>query len=195
MNVNAPFMPMFTISSSLGPVSNITQGVGRSDTLRALVTNAGVATLNYQWYIDGNLIHSATGDRLILDTVFNNDTITCLVTSTSACGDSTGSAGVRIYLENLGVQTMSSTSDVKLIPNPNKGYFTLSGVVNAVDNQDVSIEVTNVIGQVVYTGAAKVVNGTINEKIELSNTLSNGMYILNMRSGTDRSVFNFVIEK
>jgi len=195
MNVNAPFMPMFTISSSLGAVSNITQGVGRSDTLRALVTNAGVATLNYQWYIDGNLIHSATGDRLILDTVFNNDTITCLVTSTSACGDSTGSAGVRIYLENLGVQTMSSTSDVKLIPNPNKGYFTLSGVVNAVDNQDVSIEVTNVIGQVVYTGAAKVVNGTINEKIELSNTLSNGMYILNMRSGTDRSVFNFVIEK
>ena len=85
-------------------------------------------------------------------------------------------------------------SDVRILPNPNQGSFSLKGNVSA-DNEEVTVEVTDVLGQVIYKHKIKVHNGAINEKISLDGTLANGMYMLNLRSGTENKVFHFVIEK
>jgi hypothetical protein len=51
------------------------------------------------------------------------------------------------------------------------------------------------LGQVVYSSKIMTSNGNINQMIQLSNTVSNGMYLLNLRSGTDNKVFHIVIDK
>jgi hypothetical protein len=51
------------------------------------------------------------------------------------------------------------------------------------------------LGQSVYFNKVSTNNGTINEHIKLSNTLANGMYLLNVRSGETTNVFHIVIEQ
>ena len=51
------------------------------------------------------------------------------------------------------------------------------------------------LGQVVYKNKMVIQGGKIDEQIRLGNTLSNGMYLLNLRSGTDNQVFHFVVEQ
>jgi hypothetical protein len=51
------------------------------------------------------------------------------------------------------------------------------------------------LGQVVYRNNVTAHNGNINELISLSNTLANGMYMLNLNSGNEHKVFHFVIEQ
>ena len=76
--------------------------------------------------------------------------------------------------------------DVRVLPNPNKGDFTLKGTIGADVTEVVTIDVTNMLGQVVFSGKTKAIHGVINEKIIVDNMLSNGVYLLNLRSG-DRS--------
>jgi len=83
--------------------------------------------------------------------------------------------------------------DVRLVPNPNKGAFSLQGTLATASNEELNVEVTNMLGQVVYSGKVKANAGAINERIELSNAAS-GMYLLNLSTGNDRAVFHFVIE-
>jgi hypothetical protein len=76
--------------------------------------------------------------------------------------------------------------DARVLPNPNNGQFTLKGSLGTDVTEMVEIDITNMLGQVIYSDKVKAVNGVINEKINVDNTLSNGMYLLNLRSG-DRS--------
>jgi hypothetical protein len=103
---------------------------------------------------------------------------------------------VIIRLLGVGVaQVSSASSDVRLVPNPNKGTFSVTGNLGTSIDQEVTLEVTNMLGQVIYTGKTRTQNGSINEHIQLGSNLPNGMYILDLRSGTEKSVFHFVIEQ
>jgi hypothetical protein len=81
-----------------------------------------------------------------------------------------------------------------MMPNPNKGEFTLQGAFGNGD-EEVVAEVTNMLGQVVYQNSLTTNNGTINSQISLGGSLANGIYMLNLRSGDQRQVIRFVIEK
>ena len=102
-------------------------------------------------------------------------------------------------LYNVGVATVASNMvAIRLIPNPNKGVFTVKGDLGlpiAIGNEEVTMEVTNMLGQVLYSNKTVVENGKIDRQIELGNNLANGMYILNIRSGSQNSVFHFAVEK
>jgi len=39
------------------------------------------------------------------------------------------------------------------------------------------------------------INGDINERLSVKNNLANGMYLINLRSGTVSNVFHVVIEQ
>ena len=79
-----------------------------------------------------------------------------------------------------------------LIPNPNNGQFTLKGTVGG-NNEEYTIEVVNMLGQVIYTHNTTSRNSEINEHIQLDGNVANGMYLLNMRSATENTVLHFVI--
>ena len=85
--------------------------------------------------------------------------------------------------------------DVQLIPNPNNGTFAVAGTMGTTQDVEVTLEVTDVLGQVIYNNKVTATGGRISEKISLNNTLVNGMYILNIKALTGRNVFHFVVKK
>jgi len=106
------------------------------------------------------------------------------------------SDAVMITSTNVAVHNVTAAeSDIKLVPNPNKGIFTLKGTLGTNLDQEVTVEVTDVIGQVIYTGKVTAHGGIVDAAVQLGNNIANGMYIVNFRAGSDNKVFHMVIEQ
>ena len=185
-------VPAVTLTATQGTVIN----VGQQDTVIATVTGAGVGTPSYQWLLNNNVVPGATNSSFVFSIYFNYDSIVCEVTSSGMCGGVTTSKLIVITINDVSVkQIIANNSDIKLIPNPNKGVFNLKGTLGTADDQEVYVEVTNMLGQVVYKNKIMSVNGVVDEHIELGGSLANGMYLLNLRSGSINDVFHFVVEQ
>ncbi|HTA84603.1 MAG TPA: PKD domain-containing protein [Bacteroidia bacterium] len=80
----------------------------------------------------------------------------------------------------------ASNSETTVYPNPNNGSFRI--VVNGVaDNKNAEVEITNILGEVVYQTTANASNGTITKDISLPG-VSNGTYFV--RVITSGNVYN-----
>lgn len=190
MEVDLPTLPVVTIASN--PGTSIS--AGETVTFTATVLNGG-STPSYQWLVNGNAVPGATMPSFSTNALSDNDSVTCQVLSSGGCPGLVGFNSVRIHIYRVGVQSIGGVnSDIKLLPNPNKGSFVVKGTLGVTD-EEVSIEVTNMLGQVVYKSIAQTHNGEINERIELQNGLANGMYMLNLRAGSEQKVFHVVIEQ
>ena len=167
---------------------------GNTDSLWTIVTNAGPDP-TYQWEINGVPIPGATSSSLVKQ--FNNyDSVTCIVTSSGVCQGISTFDWVYITIIPAGVQQYTvGNSDIRLLPNPNKGVFTVKGTLGTLTDEEISLEVTDMLGQVVYRNKVMTHDGKINEQVRMENVLANGMYLLNLRSGSDNKVFHFVIEQ
>ena len=191
MEVDAPLTPAVTITANPG----FTVANGQSLTLNAAVTNGGPAP-TYQWYINGLPVPGQVSSSFTSNTFFNGDSVTCRVLSSGGCSGIPGSKSVTVHVTVSGVkQLVSAGSDIRLVPNPNKGLFSLKGTLATTDDQEVSVIITNMVGQVVYRNTFSANGGKVDEQISLNSTLANGMYLLNMRSGDQNDVFHFVIEQ
>lgn len=186
MTVQEPVIPSVVITASPG----LSIAAGTSDTLTAVVTSGAAAPI-YQWYKGSTAITGATSSVLIRNNFVNGDSISCVVTNTDACGLYSFNA-VKIRVRTVGVASVANNgSDIMVMPNPSKGVFTVKGTMSAT-NEDVVMEVSNMLGQVVYSNKVTAQNGAINENVQLSNVAS-GMYILSLRSGTESKIFHIVI--
>lgn len=194
MTVDSAVVPVVDIKSSWGPMKDAV-GVGQIDTFTAIVKSSPIYNYTYQWYIQGTPVPGANQPVYIDHATYNNDVVSCQVTKTGACGDQTSTVKTTVVMKNLGAQSLTTISDISVIPNPNKGEFTVKGTLGANNDDEVTLDVTNMLGQVVYTSKVMTRGGSINEHIKLSNTLANGMYLLNVRSGNALSVFHMVIEQ
>jgi hypothetical protein len=186
MSISTPPAPVFTLSG------NANVGLHVYDTLTANVTGGIAAT--YQWFINGTPVHGANGAVFISNDFNNRDSVSVTVTNTTDCGSATSSKYVIMNVRNLGVKQVTSNSDVRVIPNPNNGSFTVKGALASGADEEVTIEVSNMLGQVVYNGKVTAQNGAINSQVQLSN-VANGTYILNLRSATEQTIFHIVVEK
>ncbi len=83
--------------------------------------------------------------------------------------------------------------EVKLFPIPNKGAFTVTGIAGTDKDVNVTIEVTNMLGQVVYTSNGTATGGMINSHVSLGSNLTNGNYVLIARNGNENKTIHFVI--
>ena len=85
--------------------------------------------------------------------------------------------------------------EAQVIPNPNKGTFVVKGTTGTTTDEEVTLEITDVLGQVIYQSKVIANEGRINEAISLSSTLTNGMYMLKLQTGNGSKVFHLMIEK
>ena len=188
MNVDAPVDPTVTISANPG----LNLAAGQAVVFTANVLNGG-ASPAYQWKINGVEVPGAIAQTYSTNALSNHDVVSCEVTSSIACAGHKGSDAVTVGVSGTAVNNVTAMADVTLVPNPNKGAFVVKGFIGAGVNEAV-VEVTNMLGQVIYTNTLSVHNGELNEKVQLSN-VANGMYILNLRSGSDSKVFHIVVEQ
>jgi uncharacterized protein YjdB len=190
MNVDEVYTPEVTITANPG----LTIKAGESITFSATVVNAG-PTPTYIWLKNGAAIPGATLNTYTTSNLANSDSITCLVTGSGLCGVASLNTVIVTVTPTNGVVTTAFGGNIVLVPNPNNGSFVIKGAVSINGNETVTLEVTNILGQTVYNGNATITNGNINERIDLNNTLANGMYILNITAGSDRKSMQFVVNK
>jgi trimeric autotransporter adhesin len=190
MRVETKFIPIVSIIANPGTVVEKGQMVSFTTT----VSNAG-ATPRYQWLINSTPVGGATQPTFSHDDFEDGDSVTCVVYGTGSCGLATINSVVLKVTEPTGVtNTTSGISELKLMPNPNNGAFVISGTLGTNVSEEVSVEVTNMLGQVVYRGKTTANKGMLNEQVKLSNTLANGMYMLNVSTATAHKVFHFVLK-
>ena len=193
--VDTPVSPIVTID--VNPGQHISKG--ESDTLTAVVPTGGGSFVipTYQWFINGNIVPGANRQSFISSSFNDGDSVTVQVTATTACGSLSTFNSVIITLAGgvsvSGVQ--GAAGNIALMPNPNKGDFTVKGTLGSTADQEVTLEITDVLGQVVYTSKVMTRNGVINERIHIGNNIANGMYVLSLRSDTENKVFHVVIEQ
>jgi hypothetical protein len=167
---------------------------GQELKLTAKVNN-GAAVESYQWYLNKELMPGATNATYAGNSFANNDAIICMVQG--ECGDAPVAGNYVVTVQEVSaLQTIPSNSTLFTVtPNPSKGVFTISGSTGNHSNEDVVIELTDVIGQIVYRGHATSNNGELKTTVTTGNNLSNGMYILSVRTGTENRLFHVVIER
>jgi uncharacterized protein YjdB len=189
LSVDSLLIPNVTV----WPEGGYTVTAGKPVTLHASATNAG-PTPKFQWKVNGYPVAGATNSSYTA--VFNDyDSIACTVTSSGVCNNIGTFDWVFITTTVLGTQTTATIpSDIRLVPNPNKGMFTIKGTIGT-GNEEVTVDVTNMLGQVVYRGAATTKLGKLDTEVQLDNKLANGMYILTLRNGEEQKVFHFVMEQ
>ncbi len=191
MEVDNPTPPVVTITPN--PVAPV--AYGQTVTLSATASNAGPSP-TYQWLVNGMPVPGATFPTYSSNSFFNGDSVTCLVFSSGGCPGIEGNKSVTIHVAGTGVQQIvSSGSDVRLVPNPNKGIFSLKGSLGTSGDRDATITITNMLGQVVYSSSFVVRDGKVDEQVALNISVANGMYLLNLRSGDQNNVFHFVLEQ
>lgn len=189
MRIDTPVVPYVTVVAH--PGLYIT--AGQPDTLVATVYNAGTSPA-YQWYINNSPVPAATTNTFIRSTFANKDSVSCMVTRNDICGLSSINSVV-FKVHPVGVQQINfSGSEITLVPNPNNGDFTISGSLGTTD-EAVFMEVTNMLGQVVYTKNATAANGLLNEQIQINNNVADGIYILTLHAASGTGTIRFVIER
>jgi hypothetical protein len=191
MKVDVPSLPVVTVTAN--PGSSIS--FGQTATLNAVVSNAGSAP-TYQWLINGTPVAGATNASFSSNTFADGDSVTCQVLSSGGCAGQLGFNSITMHVANVGVKPVSlAGSNIILVPNPNNGYFTLKGSLGTAVDENVTIDVVNMLGQVVYSQNVVAHNSELNQSVRLSSSVANGMYILNLHSGNESKVFHFVIEQ
>jgi len=188
LTVENPITPVVTIGG------NYLIGKGQYDTLTASV--AGAVSPTYQWYINGMLMVGETNATFIHHNYSypQVDSVSCIVTNHGVC-TVTGHQWIFIQSTTVGVKNITVEGNISVVPNPNKGEFTIKGSLASVNDEEVTIEITDMIGQTVYKNKVTARNGMLDEHVALSKKLANGMYMLTVRSESESKVFHIVVEQ
>ena len=85
----------------------------------------------------------------------------------------------------------SLSNNINIMPNPSSGIFNL--VMTLPSSQDLTIDVTNTLGQTIFSGTYKsFMNGVV--AVDLSDK-NQGIYFITVSNGTDKNVQRIVITK
>jgi hypothetical protein len=88
-----------------------------------------------------------------------------------------------------GVNEVSGTTSISVVPNPNNGEFVLSFNVASAD--DYVLEIHNALGQIVYTEKLNSFSGQYRNDISLAE-FGRGMYSIRLRSADKESVLRVI---
>ncbi len=186
LRIDSVYLPILLLSTNTG----LSISAGTSVTFTGTVVNGG-PVLTYQWYKNATMLPAATNNVYTTSALSNGDSISCWVTSIGNCAWYSFNA-VKVKVAN-DVQVLATEPVIAMMPNPNSGEFQVNGTVEA--GTDVVLQVTDVLGQIVYIRTVAASNGTLNESVSLSKSLANGMYMLNVYSGAERKTFRFMLKQ
>ena len=137
------------------------------------------------WTSSDNGIATVDGNGLVTGIMPGNVTVTHEIT---------GDDGA-VSTEVTDVVVSKVPASISLMPNPNKGTFIIKGTLGSVADEELTIEVTNVLGQVIYKNNVIAEGGKFNVTISPGNTLANGMYLLNLQGQTGKQTVHFVVTR
>ncbi len=151
--------------------------------------------LNYQWVKWNTPISGATSTSYL---VTSNGGYRVAITD--SCGTLRFTPLTVFNVSTCRVEEMTDEQaaqmvDVALYPNPNEGQFTID--LNAYDfsSTGVTIDVYNVLGQVVYSKLLTLNEGKLNATIQLPSNVEDGIYNVRIRKGAYETYTKIVVSK
>ncbi len=178
-------------------VSQSTITAGSVDTFVAIAPNGGSSPL-YQWLLNGATIPGATTSMYITTTLTSSQVISCRVTSSLSCAtpNTVISSGITVNVIVTGLsQVTKPDGNFSILPNPNKGEFTIEGNLGTGTDSKVDIVIIDMLGQVVYTQSYVARNGAIYDHVILDHSIANGMYLVGVTSANVHAVYHVVVSR
>lgn len=188
-----------TVLPALIPVVNITTspGViinpGTTVTFTASVINGGTSP-SYQWLVNNAPVSGATTAVYVTNSLNDGDSISCIVISNGECGGYPTFNSIDVTVTVTGVKAIAGGEDFTIHPNPNKGDFIITGTLENAADEEVTMELSNVVGAVVYEKKIASTGGKIRERIVIDKNIGKGVYLLNVRSSAGGKVIRMIIE-
>ena len=180
--------PLVTISASPGTY------VAPNTTVTFNASVSGPSIVGYQWYINNVLISGATSTSLIVPHMTHNDTVRFEVTSNAICANIGVSNTLIVHVTTAVANVSPSFNNVELFPNPNNGFFSVKGLIDAPSaDGDVNMEVVNALGQIVYSGHSTIQNSMLDASFNFSR-IPAGVYMLRLNKDGEGKIFRFMIE-
>ncbi len=168
--------------------------ISRGASVTFNTTVAGSLLNTRTWYINNvPLIDTYATGTLTLNHITNNDTVRYEVTSNALCANIGASNFIIIRVNTAVGSLLPSLSAIDLFPNPNTGSFTIKGELENIADGNLNVQVSNALGQTMYTGVANIKNSQINQTISLDQ-LTPGIYQLKLSTEGESKVFRFVKE-
>jgi hypothetical protein len=193
----ASYMPVVVNAApdalSIAAVPGTAIQVGQEVTFTAAIANKAEAQ-SYQWQINGRDVKGAVAATFTTGSLTDDDIIAC--TAKGLCGNPvTASVKMKVLGTDNTAQPVAQGS-IAVTPNPNKGAFIIKGSLGGnLNDEDVTIEITDVLGQSILQKTIIAKKGWINENIQLSSNVANGMYLLSLRSDSGSQVVHLIIEQ
>ncbi len=168
-------------------------GPGHYDTLVCQLIGGTGAHYTYTWFLNDSVIPGATDSFYISNTFTTHDSVTCQV-SNNPCSITTFGWAF-IIVSSVGVSSIDlAGGDLTVIPNPNQGDFTIGGSLST-GNNEVTIEVTDIIGRICYSDKVTIKDGELKKNIHLDDNLSPGLYLLHLTTDAGSKVARIVLSR
>lgn len=147
-----------------------------------LTLTSSSATGN-QWYLNGVLIPGATSQNY---TVTANGNYTVVVT---IAGCSSAPSAVTI-VTSVGIDSSVNPYFLNVFPNPNDGNFMVQFNTSLISNY--TIEITNALGQLVYTEVLKDYTGTYSKQLSVVE-FGKGVYMISLTNSQHETVKRIIV--
>ena len=85
-------------------------------------------------------------------------------------------------IESVGINDIFSEKSLGIYPNPSKGEFSIN--INSIDATMYNISISDIGGKIIYTSEVNCQQGANQIKLNLSNLLTNGVYLINVKHNT-----------
>lgn len=176
-----------TVTVTNTPAASFTQAASGSSYTIAF-TDASTNATSYNWNFGDNQTSTSQNPT---HTYTANGTYT--VTLTASNGNCDDTHTMSITITGVGIQEVAKTIEtIRLFPNPNNGRVSLE--INALDNAEVEIAVSDMTGRVVMKNAAQLVSG--NNLFNLNTAeLANGIYFVSVNNSAENKVVRMVVNK
>ncbi len=152
----ASAVPKPRINITVAPDSNIHLYNSVTFTANA----SGCNNIKYQWFVNGTQVPGAYSSSYTTSKLLNLDKVWCKVVCTDTCPSPADTAS-NIITMHVSTSVVGVTKDgvVKVYPNPNNGKFI---VEYPGKNKTITLTVTNLLGQVVFTNGNYIAGQDIN---------------------------------
>jgi PKD repeat protein len=150
-------------------------------------TSTGGGVTTYLWNFGDGSTSTQMSPSHVYTTV---GTFTVTLTVTNACGTNTTTQTVTS--SNLGLEEVEGVGTISVYPNPTTGEFQID--FNTINDVNIAVQVTNVLGQSVYAKNIGSINGTHKDAIDITNQAP-GVYYVTIVSDNKTVMTNKLIKQ
>ncbi len=169
--------------------------VKEDETITLTVTVSGTAPFTYQWYKDDVEIAGANEATYTIEKAVLSDAGFYNCKATNVCGSSLSNAANVSVEKKGGIASVTESNPINLTVTPNPVVENINVSFEMEMNTDATISIIDITGNVVAEQTIATTMGLNSTTINLTNTIANGTYFVQIVYGNTKVAQQIVIAK